>query len=197
MKNILLIASLVSFAFAGSAFAAGDAASGKEKSATCAGCHGMDGNAAAPTFPKIAGQGEGYLYKQLMEFKNGKRANATMMAMVAALSEQDMMDLAAFYASQTGKSGKAAEDQVELGQAIYRAGNEGSGVAACAACHGPTGAGNPQAVIQALRFKGFPIYLNTVTDTKGRSRNVYRLGTASRAVIAAGYRAMASGTVTS
>ena len=59
------------------------------------------------------------------------------------------------------------------------------------------GAGNPQAVIQALRFKGFPIYLNTVTDTKGRSRNVYRLGTASRAVIAAGYRAMASGTVTS
>lgn len=145
MKNILLIASLVSFAFAGSAFAAGDAASGKEKSATCAGCHGMDGNAAAPTFPKIAGQGEGYLYKQLMEFKSGKRANATMMAMVAALSEQDMADLAAFYASQTGKSGKAAEDQVELGQAIYRAGNEGSGVAACAACHGPTGAGNPQA----------------------------------------------------
>ena len=87
MKNILLIASLVSFAFAGSAFAAGDAASGKEKSATCAGCHGMDGNSAAPTFPKIAGQGEGYLYKQLMEFKSGKRANATMMAMVAALSE--------------------------------------------------------------------------------------------------------------
>jgi len=55
--------------------------------------------------------------------------------------------------------------------------------------------GNPQAVIQSLRFKGFPIYLNTVTDTKGRTRNVYRLGTASRAVIAAGYRAMANGTV--
>jgi len=54
------------------------------------------------------------------------------------------------------------------------------------------GAGNPQAVIQALRFKGFPIYLNTVTDTKNRSRNVYRLGTPSRAVIAAGYRAMAN-----
>ena len=54
------------------------------------------------------------------------------------------------------------------------------------------GAGNPQAVIQALRFSGYPIYLNTVTDTKGRSRNVYRLGTPSRAVIAAGYKAMAS-----
>lgn len=57
------------------------------------------------------------------------------------------------------------------------------------------GAGNPQAVIQSLRFKGFPIYLNTVTDTKNRSRNVYRLGTPSRAVIAAGYKAMANGTV--
>ena len=54
------------------------------------------------------------------------------------------------------------------------------------------GAGNPQAVIQSLRFKGFPIYLNTVTDTKGRSRNVYRLGTASRAVVAAGYKALAT-----
>ena len=59
------------------------------------------------------------------------------------------------------------------------------------------GAGNPQAVIQSLRFEGFPIYLNTVSDTKGRTRNVYRLGTPSRAVIAAGYQAMASGTVTS
>tara|TARA_Y100001937_G_C7098012_1_gene321090 strand:- start:258 stop:518 length:261 start_codon:yes stop_codon:yes gene_type:complete len=60
---------------------------------------------------------------------------------------------------------------------------------------GHFGVGNPQALIQSLRFKGFPIYLNTVTDTKGRSRNVYRLGTASRAVIGAGYKAMASGTV--
>ena len=57
------------------------------------------------------------------------------------------------------------------------------------------GAGNPQAVIQSLRFKGFPIYLNTVTDTKNRSRNVYRLGTPSRAIIAAGYKAMANGLV--
>jgi len=59
------------------------------------------------------------------------------------------------------------------------------------------GAGNPQSVIQSLRFEGFPIYLNTVTDTKGRTRNVYRLGTPSRAIIAAGYQALASGTVTS
>ena len=57
------------------------------------------------------------------------------------------------------------------------------------------GAGNPQAIIQSLRFKGFPIYLNVVTDTKNRSRNVYRLGTPSRAIIAAGYKAMVNGLV--
>ena len=57
------------------------------------------------------------------------------------------------------------------------------------------GTGNPQAVIQSLRFKGYPIYLNVVTDTKGRSRNVYRLGTASRKVVAAGYKALANGSV--
>ena len=145
MKKVLLITSLFSFALAGHAVIAGDAAAGKEKSASCAACHGTDGNSPAPNFPKLAGQGEGYIVKQLQDYKSGRRVNATMNAMAAPLSETDMADLAAYYASQTGSTGTAAEDQVELGQAIYRAGNATSGVAACAACHGPTGAGNPQA----------------------------------------------------
>jgi len=145
MKKVLLITSLFSFALTGQAVIAGDAAAGKEKSASCAACHGMDGNSPAPNFPKLAGQGEGYIVKQLQDFKSGKRVDATMNAMAAPLSETDMADLAAYYASQTGSTGTAAEDQVELGQTIYRAGNATSGVAACAACHGPTGAGNPQA----------------------------------------------------
>ncbi len=145
MKKVLLITSLFSCAFAGQAVIAGDAAAGKEKSAACAGCHGMDGNSPAPNFPKLAGQGEAYIVKQLQDFKSGKRVDATMNAMAAPLSETDMADLGAFYASQAGSTGTAAEDQVELGQTIYRAGNAASGVAACAACHGPTGAGNPQA----------------------------------------------------
>lgn len=144
MKKVLLIASLLSLAFAAPVFA-GDAAAGKGKSAACAGCHGMDGNSAAPNFPKLAGQNAGYLLKQLKDFKSGARADATMAGMVAALSEEDMADLAAFFASQSGSKGAAAEDKVELGQSIYRAGNAASGVAACAACHGPTGTGNPQA----------------------------------------------------
>lgn len=150
MKKILLIASLFSLAFAGQAVVAGDAAAGKAKSAACAGCHGMDGNSAAPNFPKIAGQSAGYIAKQLADFKSGKRVDATMAGMVAALSEQDMADLGAFYASQTGTVGKTSADQVELGEAIYRAGNAATGVSACAACHGPTGTGNPQAKFPAL-----------------------------------------------
>lgn len=149
MKKVLLIASLISLAFAAPSFA-GDVAAGKAKSAACAGCHGMDGNSPAPTFPKLAGQNAGYTLKQLIEFKSGKRANATMAGMVAALSEEDMADLAAYYASLEGNGGTAAEDQVELGQSIYRAGNAASGVAACAACHGPTGTGNPEARFPSL-----------------------------------------------
>lgn len=145
MKKFLLAVSLLSFAYAGQAVSAGDAAAGETKSAPCAGCHGPDGNSPAPMFPKIAGQGEAYIVKQLMEFKSGKRVDPTMVGMVAALSEQDMADLAAYYSKKSPRTGMADADQVELGAAIYRAGNAKSGVAACAACHGPSGGGNPQA----------------------------------------------------
>lgn len=145
MKNVLLIASLLSISYAGSALAAGDAAAGKTKAAACAACHGPDGNSAAPNFPKLAGQNASYIVKELSDFKSGKRQDPTMSAMAAPLSEQDMQDLAAFYASQTTTIGSASEDQAKLGELIFRAGNAGTGVAACAACHGPTGAGNEQA----------------------------------------------------
>jgi cytochrome c553 len=132
------------------AWAGGDATAGKEKTATCAGCHGMDGNSANPEWPKLAGQGGGYLNKQLQDFKGGARTNATMAPMVAALNEQDMADLAAFYSSQTVQAGSADEQLVELGQKIYRGGNPASGVSACTGCHGPSGAGNPAASFPSL-----------------------------------------------
>jgi cytochrome c553 len=145
MKKVLLIASLFSFVYAGQALSEGDAGAGKTKSAACAACHGADGNSVAPNFPKLAGQNAPYLHKQLADFKSGKRVDPTMTGMVAPLSDADMADLAAYFATQTTKVGSAAKDQVELGQMIYRSGNAATGVAACAACHGPTGAGNPQA----------------------------------------------------
>jgi cytochrome c553 len=150
MKKLLLIASLASLAAAGTVQAAGDAEAGKAKSAACAACHGVDGNSAAPNFPKLAGQHADYTAKQLAEFKSGERKDPTMNGMAAPLSEQDMADLAAYYASLKPSVGKAAEDKVALGETVYRAGNSASGVSACAACHGPAGNGNPMAKFPSL-----------------------------------------------
>ncbi|HEY9199864.1 MAG TPA: c-type cytochrome [Gammaproteobacteria bacterium] len=125
--------------------AAGDAAAGKAKAAACASCHGADGNSANPDWPKLAGQHDKYLAKQLANFKNGDRKNAMMAPMAMGLSEQDMADIAAYFASQTQNGGKADPAQVAGGEKLYRGGNATSGVAACMACHGPNGMGNPQA----------------------------------------------------
>jgi cytochrome c553 len=131
--------------------AAGDAEAGKTKSAACAACHGPDGNSSVnPIWPKLAGQHPGYLEKQLMDFKAGARTDPTMLGMVAPLNDQDMADLAAYFASQTKQGGTAAADQVEMGEKLYRAGNADTGVAACMGCHGPAGSGNPQANFPAL-----------------------------------------------
>lgn len=150
MKKTLFIATLASLALLGTVHAAGDAEAGKTKAAMCAACHGTDGNSPAPNFPKLAGQHADYIAKQLQDFKSGERQDATMNGMSAALGEQDMADLGAFYSGQKVNVGAAAADKAELGETLYRAGNAASGVAACVACHGPTGAGNPMAKFPSL-----------------------------------------------
>lgn len=123
----------------------GNAAAGKDKSSTCVACHGSDGNSTVPMWPKIAGQYDKYLVKQLKEFRlgdKGPRFEPSMYGMVANLTDQDIADLAAFYASQEQTMGKAKQEYVSLGQKIYRGGNLHTGVSACAACHGPEGKGN-------------------------------------------------------
>ena len=95
----LLITSIASLALLGTAHAAGDPEAGKTKSAMCMACHGADGNSPAPNFPKLAGQHPNYVTKQLKEFKAGERTDATMNGMTAALSEQDMADIAAYFAA--------------------------------------------------------------------------------------------------
>lgn len=115
----------------------------------CAGCHAVDGNSPLPENPKIAGQIEEYLYKQLRDYASidgepPRRPNATMGAMVAALSDDDKRAVAAWYASQELEPEVATNaETIELGQKIWRAGIAGKGVPACAACHGPAGAGMP------------------------------------------------------
>lgn len=150
MKHLLLIASIAGLSLIGAAHAAGTVEAGKAKSATCIACHGPDGNSVAPNFPKIAGQHEDYIIKQLHDYREGRRVNAVMSPMAMPLSDQDILDLAAYYSSQSVTVGTAAEDQVALGETIYRVGDAASGVSACSACHGPTGRGNPMAGFPSL-----------------------------------------------
>jgi len=111
----------------------------------CAACHAPDGNSVITLNPKLAGQHPEYLEKQLTEFKSGKRANAVMSGMAAALSEQDIKELAAYFSAKKLNLGQAAKNGAgSLGEKIYRAGVAANNVPACAACHGPTGAGLPK-----------------------------------------------------
>jgi cytochrome c553 len=146
----LLLAALSFMLALPGALAAGDPAAGQQKSATCAACHGPDGNSPTDQYPKIAGQNAGYLVKQLREFKEGVRVNAIMSGMVAALSEQDMEDLAAFYESQAPDYGTADPELAPAGEGLYRGGDLARGIPACAACHGPAGLGNPAALFPRL-----------------------------------------------
>jgi cbb3-type cytochrome c oxidase subunit III len=111
---------------------------------TCAACHTADGSRGSPANPILQGQHPEYLVKQLTEFKSGKRKNAIMSGMAAALTEEDMRNVAAFYAAKTAKPGFAKnKDTVALGEKIYRGGIADRNVPACAACHGPAGSGIP------------------------------------------------------
>ncbi|MCG7896600.1 MAG: cytochrome c4 [Candidatus Thiodiazotropha taylori] len=151
MNKWLVTATLALSFTVGLAQAAGNAEEGKNKSATCAGCHGAEGNSPLnPIWPKIAGQHPAYIEKQIKDFKANKRSDPMMTPMAMPLSDQDIADLAAYYSSQTVKTGVAAADKVEAGERLYRAGNADTGVAACMACHGPSGAGNPQANFPAI-----------------------------------------------
>ncbi len=130
--------------------ASGDAAAGKAASAVCAGCHGPNGISALPENPHLAGQGAPYLYKQLSEFKSGARANAIMQGMVANLSDDDMQNLAAFYAEMPVPEGKSQNENLELGRQIFQGGITAIQVPACAGCHAPDGAGNDAAKFPRL-----------------------------------------------
>ena len=126
-----------------------DPAKGQQVAAQiCAACHNPDGNSSVSANPKLAGQHADYLYKQLKNFKadGGKpaeRNSAVMAGMVAALTDQDMKNVAAFYVSQTQKGEQAKTQAIEAAQKLYRAGDASRGLPACAGCHGPAGAGIP------------------------------------------------------
>jgi cytochrome c553 len=132
----------------------GDAKAGQTKAGTCAACHNADGNSTNAMYPKLAGQHERYIWRQLKMLKSGERENPIMMGMASALTEQDMRDIGAYFATQKMLPGVADDTIVasgpnqgkksyQVGERIYRGGNAKAGVPACMACHGPSGRGNP------------------------------------------------------
>ncbi|MCH9691267.1 MAG: cytochrome c4 [Gammaproteobacteria bacterium] len=154
IRNATLVLGLI--AMAPFTQAAGDAQAGQAKATACAACHNTDGNSLASTFPKIAGLGEKYLYKQLRDIKDGERSVPEMTGQLDHFNDQDLADIAAFFAAQSIQlSGSEAfsvmlnngdnVDGLMLGRKIFRSGNKESGVPACMGCHSPTGKGNEPA----------------------------------------------------
>lgn len=123
-------------------FTGGDAEAGAAKAAVCAACHGANGNSNNPEWPVLAGQHARYTYQQLVAYKTGERKNAIMMGQAAGLSDDDMRDLAAYYAEQEAKPRAASEEAVELAEPLWFGGDSERGLASCTGCHGPAGLGN-------------------------------------------------------
>jgi cytochrome c553 len=130
---------------------AGDAAAGATKAATCTACHGLNGNSANPEWPSIAGQNAAYSREQIAAIKSGKRPNPLMQPLVQTLTDQDIADLAAYYAQQTPTGHEADPSYWKAGEKLYRGGDGARGIPACMACHGPVGRGNPAAGYPALQ----------------------------------------------
>ncbi|KGY10940.1 cytochrome C [Vibrio tubiashii] len=152
MKKLALILSLLASC---SVWAQGNIEAGKAKSQTCVACHGADGNSQLAMYPKLAGQHAKYIEKQLRDLKlgmtsNGKqgRMDPVMSGMALPLSEQDMKDLAAYYASLPISHNTTPENVVDAGKVLYTAGDAERGLTACIACHGPRGDGT--------ELSGFP-----------------------------------------
>jgi cytochrome c553 len=145
MKHLMQVAVTLLLLISIPAFAVGDVADGQAKSAICAACHGADGNSAVPMWPKIAGQNEAYLKRQLDLIKSGARPVPEMTGIVAGMTEQDFTNLAAYYATQTTSAGLADEGSIAVAEGLYKAGDPSIEAPACMACHGPAGEGNPLA----------------------------------------------------
>lgn len=183
MKKIVLAAWVLTACAA--AYAAPDIKAGEEKANTvCMACHGKGGISVNPEWPNLAGQGEKYIKKQLHDFKNGSRINPVMQPQAQILSDQDIDNVAAYFASQkpapaaTNGTGKNPEAILKLGEDLYRGGDMARGIPACMACHGPTGAGIEPAAfpllsaqhakynrIQLQQFQNAANFENQATDT--------------------------------
>lgn len=195
IKKLLTVSIALALATStGFVYAQGNASVGKEKAVSCAGCHGEDGNSTMPGFPKLAGQHQGYLVKQLKAFKGGERISPMMAPLAIGLDEKSMEEIAAYYATQKistnpapalpasdeddDKPAKTDEekkaelaDLIEQGSDLYRNGNISREVSACVACHGPYAEGNKPAAYPGLHSQHADYLIKTLTDFKNGTRS--------------------------
>jgi len=154
MSHRIFATAVLVLGFSAGTFAAevrGDAAAGAAKAAACSGCHGLNGNSTSPEWPVIAGQNANYLLDQVRIIKLGGRSAPKMVPVVKDLSDQDLADIGAFFATQTPTGNEADPAYWKAGQKLYRYGDAARGIPACSTCHGPVGRGNPAAGYPALQ----------------------------------------------
>jgi len=150
--------------------ATGSAEAGAAKAATCLACHGTNGNSVNPEWPVIAGQNANYLAEQIAFIRDGKRPNVLMAPMVKDLSNQDVLDLAAYFAAQTPVGHEADPSFWKAGEKLFRGGDAARGIPACMACHGPVGRGNPAAGYPAVRAQHAVYTVKQLTDYASEAR---------------------------
>lgn len=177
--NKILVSLLLTLGITGMAHAAGDAEAGQGKVAVCGACHGADGNSPAPNFPKLAGQGERYLLKQLQDIKAGSTPGAPegvgrkvleMTGMLDPLSDQDLQDIAAYFSSQKGSVGYADPALAKQGEKLFRGGKLDQGMPACTGCHAPNGVGNELAGFPKLGGQHAAYTAKQLTDFREGTR---------------------------
>ena len=177
--NKVLVSLLLTLGITGMAHAAGDAEAGQGKVAVCGACHGVDGNSPAPNFPKLAGQGERYLLKQLQDIKAGSTPGAAegvgrkvleMTGMLDPLSDQDLEDIAAYFSSQKGSVGYADPALAKQGEKLFRGGKLDQGMPACTGCHAPNGVGNDLAGFPKLGGQHAAYTAKQLTDFREGNR---------------------------
>lgn len=167
----LVAAVLAGFMATAASAQEGSAEAGQAKSTVCAACHGADGNSAVqPIWPSLAGQHPKYFERQIQAYRDGERADAGMQQFAQTLSEQDVRDIAAYYAAQTLTPKGADPELVERGERIWRGGIPERGVAACIACHGPNGKGNPLAGYPRVAHQHAPYLAATLRDYRSGAR---------------------------
>jgi cytochrome c553 len=165
------IIGLALFTLFTSALQAGDAAKGQAKTAVCAACHAADGNSSIAINPKLAGQGEKYLIKQLNDFKSKERDNATMFPMASMLSDEDIENVATYYSQQKVQHMAVPEEYIEQGKKLYIAGDSDRDIPACIACHSADGKGITTAGYPAIGGQQPQYTITTLKAFRSGARN--------------------------